>query len=79
MKGKKRRSGFTNNFLIDEGCAPGSTVVMMENAFVTEVAWEEIAPATIVGYRSIPVVIDNPQSSIPNGGRWKLLTDLGHA
>ena len=42
MKGKNRKKGMTNKFLIDEGCAVGSTIAMTENAFMTDAAWQEI-------------------------------------
>ena len=42
MKGKNRKKGMTNSFLIDEGCAVGSTIAMTENAFMTDAAWQEI-------------------------------------
>ena len=40
MKGKKRRAGYWDAFLEREGCAPGSTIVMTENAFMTDTAWD---------------------------------------
>ena len=42
MKGKKRKKGITDDFLLKEGCEVGSTVVMTENAFMTDLAWKEI-------------------------------------
>ena len=42
MKGKKRKAGVTDRYLLDEGCLVGSTVAMTENAFMTDAAWEEI-------------------------------------
>lgn len=45
MKGKKRKRGMTDNFLVSQGCAPeGSTIEMTENAFMTTEAWETITP-----------------------------------
>ena len=61
MKGKKRRKGYTNAFLKAEGCAPGSIVVMTDNSFMMEKAWEEMMDKIVRGYRSLPVVCDNPQ------------------
>ena len=61
MKGKRCRAGYTNKFLEKEGCEPGSTVVMTDNAFMTKAAWEEMAYCIVKGYRSLPVVRDNPQ------------------
>ena len=42
MKGKRKKEGFTDEFLVENGCAPGSTVVMTKNAFMTNDAWIEI-------------------------------------
>ena len=42
MKGKRKKAAFTDEFLVENGCAPGSTVVMTENAFMTNDAWIEI-------------------------------------
>ena len=42
MKGKKKRAGYTDKFLVDNGCQPGSTVIMTENSFMTNEAWIEL-------------------------------------
>ena len=34
---------------------------MTENAYMTEEAWEGMAPSIVKGYRALPVVKDNPQ------------------
>ncbi len=61
LKGKKQRVGCNNTLLKQEGCAIWSTVVMMENAYMTVDAWEEMTPSLVEGYRSLPVICDNPQ------------------
>ena len=61
MKGKRCRSGYNPRFLIQEGCAVGSSVSMTENAYMTEEAWQEMSPNLVRGYRDLPVVRDNPQ------------------
>ena len=61
MQGKKRKPGYTDKFLEQSGCAKGSTIVMTENAFMTDAAWEEMADTIVTGYRSLPIVRDNPQ------------------
>ena len=38
LKGKKRKSGFNETFLRQEGCALGLTICMTENAYMTEEA-----------------------------------------
>ena len=60
MKGKKRKAGYTENFLRDNGATVGSTIAMTENEFMTELAWEEIADKLVEDYRSLPLVEDNP-------------------
>ena len=42
MKGKKKRPGFTDQFLVRNGCEPGSTVIMTDNAFMTNEAWVQL-------------------------------------
>jgi hypothetical protein len=34
MKGVKRRAGYTDAYLVQEGCAEGSTIAMTPNAFI---------------------------------------------
>lgn len=34
---------------------------MMPTAFMTEEAWEEITPAVVKGYRSMPIIEANPE------------------
>jgi hypothetical protein len=60
MTGKNRRTGYTDKFLMNNGCEEGSTIAMMETAFMTTKAWEEITPSLIQGYRAMQVVCDNP-------------------
>ncbi len=59
--GKKKRAGFTDKVLLQNGAAPGSTIIMTENAYMTNDAWEEMAPNIVKGIRQMPVVRDNPQ------------------
>jgi hypothetical protein len=49
LKGKKRKSGFNETFLRQEVCALGSTICMTENAYMTEEAWEGMAPSIVKG------------------------------
>ena len=44
MKGKMKRSGFTNEFLMKHGAVEGSTIVMTPTAFMMEEAWDEMSP-----------------------------------
>ena len=59
--GKHRRSGFTDAFLVKHGAAPGSTIVMTANGYMTEDAWVEMAPAMAAGIRKMPVICDHPE------------------
>ena len=43
MAGVRRKAGYTEKFLENNGGAPGTTIVMTDNAFITDAAWEEIA------------------------------------
>ncbi|KAL7528028.1 LOW QUALITY PROTEIN: hypothetical protein ACHAXR_004391, partial [Thalassiosira sp. AJA248-18] len=61
MKGKKRRDGYDEKFLMDEGCAVGSSFEMTENAFMTEEAWLSMTPKLVEGYRNLPYIKENPQ------------------
>ena len=36
LKGEKKREHFTNEFLVKHGCAPGSTIIMTENAYMID-------------------------------------------
>jgi hypothetical protein len=49
LKGKKRKSGFNETFLRQEGCALGSTICMTKNTYMTEEAWEGMAPSIVKG------------------------------
>ena len=60
LKGEKKRKHFANDFLVKHGCAPGSTIIMTENAYMTDEAWEEASTAIVSGYRKIPHV-HNPE------------------
>jgi hypothetical protein len=42
MKGKRTKPGFTNEFLLRNGCEPGSCIEMTENSFMTDAAWVNI-------------------------------------
>jgi hypothetical protein len=61
LKGKYRRTGFTDEFLVRHGAKPGSTIAMTPSAYMTEEAWLEITPNIIKGIRSMPSVRHNPQ------------------
>jgi hypothetical protein len=50
LKGKKRKSGFNETFLKQEGCALGLTICMTKNAYKTEEAWEKMTPSIVKRY-----------------------------
>ena len=60
MKGTRKRTGYSNSFLVKHGCCKGSTVIMTDSAFMTTAAWEEMTPCLMIGYRSMPYIVDNP-------------------
>jgi hypothetical protein len=61
MKGARVKSGFTPKYLVKHGAAPGSSVVMTPNAFMTESAWLEMAVSRADGIRAMPVIRDHPE------------------
>ena len=61
MTGKQRKPAFTDNFLRNHGAPKGSSIIMTENAFMTDEAWERMAPLAVEGIRSMPFIADNPQ------------------
>ena len=61
MKGKRRKAAYTDAFLEKYGCEPGSTIAMMENAYMTDASWVEITRKIVDGYRAIDIIRDNPQ------------------
>lgn len=60
MNGERRRVGYTDDFLVKHGAAVGSVLVMTESGYMTESAWDEIAPHMAKGIRASPYVAMNP-------------------
>eukprot|EP00957_Ditylum_brightwellii_P008027 609012-Ditylum_brightwellii.AAC.1 len=60
LKGAKKKSAFTDAFLLRHGLAPGSTIIMTENAYMTNEAWLKVSKAIVKGYHSLPYVKENP-------------------
>ena len=61
MKGKERREGYTNEFLLAHGCATGSTIVMTENAYMTNKAWILVTIALVKVYRDMGFLKESPE------------------
>jgi hypothetical protein len=62
LEGKSRCHHFTDKWLMDNGEAIGSTIIMNPTDFMTEEAWEEATPHIVKGLRNAdPVVVANPQ------------------
>ena len=61
LGGEKKRPQFTKKFLEKHGLAPGSTIVMTSNAYMTDEAWVLVSKSVVKGYRPMPFVRDNPQ------------------
>ena len=60
MEGKKKKTGYTDMFLVENECEVGSTFVMTDSAYMCDITWEELTPHLIQGYRAIQHVCDNP-------------------
>ena len=58
--GKHHRKSFSDQWLVKHGAAPGSTIVMTPNGYMTEDAWLKIAPRMAEGIRGLPVVCERP-------------------
>jgi hypothetical protein len=61
LKGLRKPPFFSDKFLEKNGAAFGSTLIMTESAYMTEVAWETMTPVIVKGIRSMPHIRDNPQ------------------
>ena len=51
---------FSDKFLEKYGCAPGSTILFNENAYMTDETWMKASEAIVRGYRQMPYINDNP-------------------
>ena len=51
LTGKTRNPVFTDEFLVEHGAAPFSSIIMTENAFLTDDAWRQLVPLLIKGIR----------------------------
>ena len=60
LKGTTKRAAYTDAFLEKHGLAKGSTIIMTENAYMTDEAWLQVSQAIVKGYRNLPYVKDNP-------------------
>lgn len=60
VTGVRRKTGYTDQFLVNNGAAKGSTIVMTPTGYMTEEAWIEMAPSIADGIRAMPVIVDNP-------------------
>ena len=61
MEGKRRKAAYTDDFLVENRCEPGSTITMTESAYMTNEAWVGITKSTFDGYFQIPLIRENPQ------------------
>jgi len=59
LSGVKRRPAWTDELLEKHGMAKGSTIIMTENAFMTNDAWVEVSKAIVMGYRNLPYIREN--------------------
>ncbi len=59
LEGTKCRSAYDDKFLKRNGMADGSTIIMTENAYMTDMVWLEASVAIVKGYRSLPYIAEN--------------------
>ena len=59
LKGTKVKAAYIDYFLMKYGLTPGSTIIMTENAYMTDAAWLEVSKAIVRGYRQLPFIKDN--------------------
>ena len=59
LKGTKRRKLFNNNNLLRCGMAPGTKVIMTENAYMTDEAWLEASKSIAAVYCQLPHIKEN--------------------
>lgn len=51
---------FSDKFLEKYGCAPGSTILFNDNAYMTDETWMKASIAIVRGYRQMPYIKENP-------------------
>ena len=61
LEGVKKRPQFTETFLKKHGLAPGYTIVMIPNAYMTYKSWVLVSKEVVKGYRLMPFVRANTQ------------------
>jgi hypothetical protein len=63
LEGKRKRDGFTDKFLVDHGAAIGSKCIMTAATFMTQGAWVQATPSSVIKglHSSDPIVQANPQ------------------
>ena len=59
LKGAKCRKHFNEGYLLRYGMAPGSKVIMTENAYMTDEVWLEASKSIVDGYRQLPYIKEN--------------------
>ena len=60
LPGTHRKPAFDDAFLLKHGAAPGSTIAMTKTGYMTEEAWDELAPPIADGIRKMPVICEMP-------------------
>ena len=61
MSGKKTWSGYSENFLQENGAEVGSHVMMTEKGFMTKECWMKMTLNVIRGLRHLSYIRENPQ------------------
>ena len=60
VKSENKGFIFTDKFLEKHGLAPGSTIIMTPNAYMTDEAWVLLSKAIVKVYRPMPLLRGNP-------------------
>jgi len=60
LAGKRRNPDYSDDFLVKNGAAPGSTIIMTESAFLTNEAWVKMVPILARSLRDIVEVACRP-------------------
>lgn len=60
LKGASCKKSYTDGYLMKHGMKPGSSIIMTENAYMTDDAWLKVSMALVKGYRLLPYIKENP-------------------
>jgi hypothetical protein len=61
------KKSFNNTNLIKYSMKPGSTIIMTENAYMTDDAWLQVSKKIVKGYCLLPYIKENPVCKLLDG------------